>query len=264
MLQGQVGRWSAIATTMALGHLQAQVQLEGPLILTAPDSTERTVLYVAPPATDSSLITLGVSRSDAVHWATVGGSINAITLSLTPPASRYTEGMVVRFIPQQTTGGSVTLNVDGLGARQLLGRERLDIPLSDLIAGQLAEARFTDSVFVLMPHPSNGCPEGFLAANDHLCFQQDDGAVMYFYDASSYCTRRGARLCTWDEYIHACVALGPLLSGLFDDWEWMDDTSDHTHTVDEVGRWECQSQRSVSGEVHPNYQAQVRCCYRLH
>ncbi|MCB0792653.1 MAG: hypothetical protein H6595_02615 [Flavobacteriales bacterium] len=248
-----------VLTRSAVG----QVHVDGPMRMTATDSTQRTIEGIDTPVTDTDLITMGVSRSGSVNWGMASGSASAIQLTLDPPASRYAEGLVVRFLPTQSSAGAITLNVDGLGPRDLLGRERLPLQLGDLVAGQIAEARYTDSVFVFVPHPVSGCPEGYVAANDHLCVQVDDGPSMSFFNASHYCTGRGARLCTWDEYIHACVVLGPQLTGLFNEWEWIDDTSDHTHTADQVGRWQCISQRSVGAVEHPNNYGEVRCCYRL-
>lgn len=244
--------------------VHGQVHVDVPLHLTATDSTQRQVEGLAAPLHESDLITLGTARQGAVHWGTTGGNATAITLTLSPPAGAYSNGMLVRFLPTLRSAGQVTLNVDGLGAVPLRAHEGARVPWGLLEPGRIAEAIFVDSVFVLRARALQGCPPGYVQANERLCIQAGDGGTnMSFYDASLYCMDRGARLCSWDEYIHACNAVQGQLTGLFDDWEWLDDTSDHTHTADQVGRWNCHSQRSMGATDHPLNHAKPRCCYRI-
>src|SRR6188508_2008364 len=77
----------------------AQVLVDRPLRSTSSDVPDRQIDGLAGPEEEGSLITLRTARDGALHWAQVGGTTNAITLTLAPPASAYITGMVVRFLP---------------------------------------------------------------------------------------------------------------------------------------------------------------------
>ncbi len=53
---------------------------------------------------------------------------------------------------------------------------------------------------------------------------------------------------------------GEFIPVLATEWEWIDDTSNHTHTANQVGRFSCQSQRSAN--VIVTMTGNTRCCYR--
>jgi hypothetical protein len=168
---------------------------------------------------------------------------------------------LIRFTPTAANTAGVTLNVNGLGLRKLLRPDLLTVSLGELLPGAAVEAQYADSVFILLHRAESGCPPGYLPVNGNFCIQQTDVDGHSWFEAVRYCTDVGARLCTWDEYYNACMAWTGTLVETFDDWEWADGTSDHTHTAVQCGRWQCYSERSVGatdGDVHS-----TRCCYRL-
>lgn len=240
--------------------VNAQVAVDRPVRFTSADSTQRRIDDLAAPVQDDALITLKTDRDGAVHWAAAAGTANAITIAMQPPLASYANGLLIRFLPVQNATGPVTLNVDGLGARKLLRPDLLPVALGQLIAGQAVEAQYADSVFILLARAESGCPPGYLPVNAHYCIQQNDNDNQTWFQAADFCAERGSRLCTWDEYIHACTLHESVMTGMFDDWEWYDDTADHTHTGVQGGRYQCNSQRSIGmvGEIHSS-----RCCYRL-
>lgn len=254
-------RASLFHALLCTGPLLAQVKVDRSVIFTSSDSAQRQVDGLTAPLTEGDLITLSTARSGGVHLATVGGSATAMTLTTDPPASAYVTGMLLRFLPVNTSSGSVTVNVDGLGPRAVLRHDLLPVAWGDLLPGRMVEMQYMDTAFVILSRPGSDCPPGFLPVNAHYCIQQTDVDNQNWYAGQRFCADRGARLCTWDEYYHACMVQSANLSGLFDDWEWFDDTADHTHTAVQGGRWQCRSQRSIGAvdtEVHS-----TRCCYRI-
>ena len=257
-------RISALTLLLTLAlSTAAQVELDGPLRFTAADSALRQVEGLGTAQAEEDLITLDAARRGALHWASTGGTASAMTLTARPTATAYRNGLRLRFIPSTSSVASTTLNVDGLGAAPLVGGDgRAPLP-GALQAGRLAEVVWTDTAFLLLPRPADGCPVGYLQVNDGLCMQQDDGANVSVFTAVRQCADQGARLCTWDEYLHACTVLGGQLTDLFNDWEWIDDTSDHTHTANQAGRYYCAQQRAIGAVEHPNNYGRVRCCHRI-
>ncbi len=248
-----------MAALLVASALPAQVDLSAPLRFTATDSNLRQVDGLAAPDAETDLIDLATARTGTVHWAAAGGTANAITLAARPPVTAYREGLRLRFLPTVSAGAAPTINVDGLGPVPVLGPELTPPSAGSLVPGRLAEVVWSDSVFRLVPRPVDGCPQGFLQVHDGLCLQQDQGTNVTVFTAIRQCADRGARLCTWDEYLYACTLLNGQLTGLFDDWEWIDDTSDHTHTGNQAGRYFCAQQRSQPTNVN----GRVRCCHRI-
>lgn len=64
--------------------------------------------------------------------ATTAGSATVYTLALTPAPSAYATGQTFRVIVDETSGAAPTINIDSLGAKNLLDREG-----SALIGGEL-------------------------------------------------------------------------------------------------------------------------------
>lgn len=253
----------AITLLMSASALvSGQVQLDKPLVLVSPDSARRGIEGLAPGTQNDALVTMGDARSGMYHWAQAGGTGTAITLAAQPPVDGYADGLVLRFLPSSASYGPVSVNVDGAGTRRLYRTDGHLITAGQMQPGTIAEIIYTDTAFYLRNRAPEGCPSGFLPANERLCFMRNDTINLSIYNAAKWCSDRGASLCTWDEYIHACTVLDGQLEGMFDDWEWIDDTSDHTHTGVQVGRWQCRSERSYGAVENPNNYARVRCCYR--
>lgn len=91
-------------------------------------------------------------RNGTFIRGTVGGTANAITLTLTPSALSYATGMRVGFIATSTNSGSVTIDVNGLGTRTL---QKLDsgslqnLAGGDIVSGVYYEAIYNGTVFQL-------------------------------------------------------------------------------------------------------------------
>ncbi|MBK8339009.1 MAG: hypothetical protein IPK99_02900 [Flavobacteriales bacterium] len=253
---------TALSLTLATGAC-AQVSVDKPVQFTAADPAQRQVSGLGSPTQEDALIDLHTARIGSVHWAQAGGTAAAISLSMTPAAGAYRDGLRLRFIPAIANGATVTLNVDGLGAVPLVGPEGIAPPVGLLAPGRVAEVIYSDSVFTISARTTHGCPVGFLQANDRLCIQESEGANVSIFTAVQQCTAKGAAVCSWDEYIHACTLLSGQLTNLFNDWEWIDGTSDHTHTANQAGRYYCGQQRSIPAAEHPSAFARARCCYHL-
>lgn len=241
----------------------AQIHVDKPVVLTAADSAQRAIEGLARATAQDGLITLGGAQSGAYHWGQATGTGMAIELTLDPPCAAYTNGLTLRFMPSSAGSGAVTLNVDGLGAKRIYRSDAKPVGLGQLQPGGIAEVVYADTAFFLMGRAQAGCPAGYLAGGGDLCIMQDDTLYMSIFNATRWCYERGARLCSWDEYIQACTLNQPELNGLFDEWEWIDDTSDHTHTGNQAGRWQCRTQRQWGALESDNNYAQVRCCQRI-
>jgi hypothetical protein len=132
-----------------------------------------------------------------------------------------------------------------------------------LSTGSLATLVYADTAFFISGRAPQSCPDGFLAVNGQYCIQRNDTLNVSIFTATRWCNDRGARLCSWGEYMHGCSVNQAVMEGMFDDWEWIDDTNDHTHTADQSGRYQCRSMRNTSAIEDNNNYGRVRCCLTL-
>lgn len=89
-------------------------------------------------------------RVGATQYITDGGvAANVYAATLSPAATTYTVGMVVRIKVANTNTGASTLNVNGLGAKTIKKRTGADLLANDLLANQVAEFVFDGTNFQL-------------------------------------------------------------------------------------------------------------------
>lgn len=238
----------------------AQVVIDKPVQFTGPDGS-RTVEAIATPTDATALLSVGTWVSGSALWANAVLVSGTFQLTTQPASSDVQVGRIVRFIVPTATSGILLAQLDALPPTPLVRPDGLPPSAGQLAAGMVAEVMFAGDRFVLMNSGSHGCPVGTIQVNERFCIDVNPGpALVGVYDAIDRCARRGAKLCRWDEYYHACTAVGAQLQGMFDDWEWVDDTANHVHLVCQTGRTTCMSQRTANGLELPS---SSRCCHQL-
>ncbi|WKZ66927.1 MAG: hypothetical protein QY325_03145 [Flavobacteriales bacterium] len=249
----------AFSLVTAAQTVSAQVRLDVPLVLTGPEQ-ERAVVNLAEPASGTAAITVGGSVRAAWAWGEPTIQDTVIALQLSPPATSYAEGMLVRFRVPGPLAGQLHIAVDGLPPLPLVRPDGLPVALGQLEAGTVAEVIQAEGRFTLLSAAERSCPSGFVQVNPSYCIESSPGSAQgTWLWAIGQCASRGGRLCTWGEYASACMLLGNQLSGMFSSWEWIDDTSNHTHGADQAGRTTCMSQRTTL----VSQPGRARCCYHL-
>ena len=99
--------------------------------------------------TDSAA--LGQLQDQATTWGgTSGGSANAQTISLTPAITAYVSGMTIRFKAGFTNTGSVTLNVNSVGAVTITKLDGRTLSTGEIVASQLIQVVYDGTNFVLV------------------------------------------------------------------------------------------------------------------
>jgi hypothetical protein len=240
-----------------LGPAIGQITVDVPLIMTG-DDADRVVVGVAPPATENAGLSVEAAALGLAHWATAVLVEDTIVLELDPPGTTVDQGLLVRFVMPGPSNGALFVRLANNPPRAVLNGDGLPAFGSELPANSIAELVATTEVWQLQGTGISTCPSGTLPIHASTCIDIFPRTGLTFYQGAVDCAQRGGRLCSWDEYIAACIRQGTALTGLFDDWEWMNATANHTHTVGQAGRTTCTSQRSAG----PNLTGATRCCYR--
>jgi hypothetical protein len=79
---------------------------------------------------------------------TVTGTNTLIGVSV-PPYTSYVAGMTLSFVPANTNSGAVTLDLDGLGAKNVFVGSSTALSSGDLVAGRIAQIQYDGTRFQL-------------------------------------------------------------------------------------------------------------------
>lgn len=86
---------------------------------------------------------------------TDGGAVNAYTVTTTPAQLAYTERMIVLFSPTIQNTGASTLNVSGLGVKDIKDVAGNAVISADLVVGAVYAAMYIGTVFRLIAPTKN-------------------------------------------------------------------------------------------------------------
>lgn len=250
---------AALMGSLCIERTYAQVAVDAPIVLSgAPE--QRAIDGLAPPTHGTSAITVEGSVLATYMWATSSQNGNLINLSTSPSVSQYADGLNLRFLVDAPVWGPLTVSVDGLPALPLVNPDGLPLHRGQLESGTVAEVLLAAGQFILLSGPERSCPAGYSRVNDELCIETNPPSTAGTWSwAVAQCASRGGNLCTWGEYAAACMILGSQLGGMHTNWEWIDDTSNHTQGADSAGRTTCMSQRTTLMTTP----AKARCCFHM-
>lgn len=82
-------------------------------------------------------------------FGTTGGSANTYTLALSPPLTAYVEGVAVAVKIHAANTGSATININGLGAKNILDSKGNAVLSGKLMANGVYSLRYNGTAFIL-------------------------------------------------------------------------------------------------------------------
>ncbi|MBL7983262.1 MAG: hypothetical protein JNL52_15780 [Flavobacteriales bacterium] len=248
---------SCLVTLCAMATM-AQVDLNVPIRLTGPED-QRRIDGIGQPAQSDAAVTVEAAVRDGWRWCTAQRIADTLELSTTPTVVPVRDGLLLRFAVPQDMSGRLWARIQGGAAMPLLRTDGVNPTWGQMTTGRIAEVLVAAGRYTLLNLPEPECPPATISVNSNFCIDQTTVAGQLIYQAMDRCARRGGKLCTLDEYSAACSLVGTQLTGMFNEWEWIDDTSNHSHTADQAGRFTCTSHRSES--VLLVRVAETRCCY---
>lgn len=105
------------------------------------------------------------SAVDSIRYAADAGGDDTYEVTLDPVPAAYYAGMEVNFKPTTANTGACTLNVNGLGAKDIKKAVSADLATGDILAGQIVKVIYNGTAFELqsnLPSFSLIAPQGFL------------------------------------------------------------------------------------------------------
>lgn len=91
-----------------------------------------------------------IVNSSATYVTSVGGTGDAITITPSPAMTSYAAGMRYTFLAAASNTGAATINVSGLGAKDLKKQFNVALSAADIVTGQLVDIQYDGIRFVMM------------------------------------------------------------------------------------------------------------------
>jgi hypothetical protein len=106
---------------------------------------------------DNSFSPLYGVVTDSGNWANYGvdtGSANAYTITLSPAAASYENGMILAFQPVNSNTGASTINVNGLGSKSIVNAASLALNGGEISANAICTVMYDGTNFrIIGPCP---------------------------------------------------------------------------------------------------------------
>lgn len=220
---------------------------------------DRTVTGMGDPLTENAAIIVEGSVLNTAHWSTATLTADTINLFVTPALTNYENGVLLQFVVPANIQGALKLRISGQMALPVLRPDGVPPVAGQMLSGSVCEVLFSGDRWILTNAPEKGCPPATTMVNERLCIETASTANMYFYPAVERCSARGGRLCKWSEYYVACIEHAAELTGLGAAWEWIDDSSNHANTAQQVGLANCEANRWADPQLITL--GRTRCCF---
>lgn len=104
-----------------------------------------------------------VSQDGAEIYAASGAGTDTYAITLVPAIAAYTVGQVFRFKADVGNTGAATLNVNGVGAMNILRPNGNSLVTGDILANQLVEVEVYDATNCKMLSPFANTPSGLFS-----------------------------------------------------------------------------------------------------
>jgi hypothetical protein len=222
-------------------------------------STERTIQGIVLNADSSSGVPLSAFLETKLNYVPDPTGASVLYINIPSQISEYKSGMELFIKALSYNTGSISLDINGLGPVEVKKHDTTGFKPYEIIAGQVFRVIYNGSNFILTSVSGLTCPSGFIDVNDDYCIELFERSPASYQVAITTCYSLNARLCTWGEWYYACQNSSLGVQNMVNNYEFIDDASDHTNTVMIVGNGTCKSFSTFAIMGATNYR--YRCCY---
>lgn len=248
-----------------VGLCEAQVLLDKPIILEGTSDPARQVSGLRDATSEPEALNARSLQSGQYHYAEVLGGASW-EASATPHVGALQTGLRLLLRVQNGTNGPATLNVDGLGAFNVVKDGDLPLQADDVAAGETISLVFDGAVFQLISArriDKRPCPSGTVAvgAGATYCIEIQEHDTTDYPTAAVTCGGLNMQLCSWGQWYVACTMATELgLQNMLGNWEWTNSPANSDAQARVVGESTCTQAGATTGwNATPRY---FRCCFR--
>jgi hypothetical protein len=245
---------------LACTVLTAQVRIDAAIEFSAADEALRQVTGLGQAVLPTEAVSVSsyrtglfaIATSDGTEWAV---SLNGIEGAPTP-------GTAITVLSPAPLTGPVLLRFNGLGPYALTMGPSSPLDGAATTEGAPLLIVFDGTGFQVMAPSHKGlrpCPPEMATVNDQYCMDLlPNTELMDFFQASAACGARGARLCSWSEFIAGCDQRIPLGITIVGQYEWVGSTCNEDGQARVSGLSSCFS--TGCGNATGSTLRMHRCC----
>ena len=227
-------RTTAIILSVVLASaVHAQWEVPVPIVLNGAQPADRQVRGLADPASSTAAVSVDAARNSVTTYTTTTGGV-LMQGALAPAPASYTAGMLITIVPATANDSAAQVDLNNLGARNVLKSGGLALDSADLMPGIPARLIYDGTNFHLLGNTYIPCPAGYHVGGREFCIEDSVRADTGWYAAQRICRDLDARLCTFGEWVFACRS-NPSFIGTVLDYEWVDSAANNTNGVKRVG-----------------------------
>lgn len=217
----------SLLTCVGQWQVPARIELDGA------QAADRQVVGVADPVGGDAAVTVDAARDNVTSFTSVTGT-QVLSGALSPAPLSYSAGMVVTILPTAANHASAQLDLNGLGAQDILKAGELPLDSADLTPGVPVRLIHDGTRFRIVGTTYLPCPEGYHIGGREFCIEDVSRSDTTFYAANRICRDANARLCTFGEWVFACRKDPAFLPTVLD-YEWVDSAANNTQGAKMVG-----------------------------
>jgi hypothetical protein len=200
-----------------------QVHLDRSVQLTADDEALRQITGLRDATRPDEVSNVATVRMGLFAVAELLDTNWSVTMpALDGPPST---GSSLHVLFPDTIPGDLTLVLNGSGPYSILVDNATVLDGASFDPGTILSLVFNGTAFQSMnhhrPRPTD-CPDGMVPVNDGFCIDvQLAPDPLDFFQAADHCGARGARLCSWAEFMSSCVERIELGLAMVGEYEWV-------------------------------------------
>ena len=135
-------------------YANAQLQIDKQIQLTGATANDRRITGLGTPTAATDAVSVANVQNNAMGYVAATNSGNAYSVSLAVAPASYTAGLMVTFKTSAANTGAATLNINGLGAKNILKYANQALIANDLANAQMVMVMYDGASFqMLNPTP---------------------------------------------------------------------------------------------------------------
>ena len=152
----------------------SQVQLDKPLQLTG-TGTDGKIEGIKSVSASQDAVSAEVIQKNTLTYVQATGSANTYAAAYLPAITAYTAGQMLSFKAGVANTGASTLNVNGLGAKEIKKNGSADLAANDIKSGQVVTVIYDGTQFQMISQIGNASGGGNSGGGDPTLIYTTNG-----------------------------------------------------------------------------------------
>lgn len=190
------------------------------------------------PADSSNLISLGDIQSNKPLFFSSALINDTFAVSIDSNLFILKKGLPLFITSTNENTAGLVVKVNGI-SYSVKKNNGYPISGAEVIPSKVCILVFNGNHFVFLNSELPKCPSSFAQPNTSYCIEKNE-RTGNFWTAMITCNSLGYRLCSWSEWYYACQKAGLGMTGLTNNWEWINNGQNEPTNGKVVGSGICE------------------------